>query len=105
MNGLSNDAVSILRTSTNIIGACLNTGSLLFNTFTLSRVNLPTEQNSNIVSLDELLKLLEDARIDARTNRVRKPAGRPQSTTAPVNLVQCSDGTILKFDNFNAART
>lgn len=104
MNGITNDAVSILRTSSNIIGNCLNTGALLFETFTLSRVNNGTEQ-SNLVSLEELLILLEDARIHARANRVTRPRGRPESTTGAVILTRCSDGATFEFDNYNATRT
>lgn len=109
MNGITNNATSILRTSTNIIGNCLNTGTLLFNTFTLSRVNTSTGQPS-LITLEELLVLLEKARIHARATRVStKPRGGPrsgpESTTPAVKLTRCSDGAIFEFDNFNATRT
>lgn len=105
MNGITNDAASILRTSTTIIGKCLNTGTLLFNTFILSRVNTSTGQPS-LVTLDELLVLLEKARLYARATRVNtKPRGRPESTTPAVKLIRCSDGAVFEFDNFNATRT
>ena len=105
MNGITNEAVSILRMGTRDIGNCLNTGALVFNTFTLSRVGNSMHQ-SNLITLEKLLGLLEDARIHARATRVStKPRGRPESTTGTLKLIQCSDGGIFEFDNYNAART
>lgn len=105
MNGITNDAISILRMGTRDIGNCLNKGALVFNTFTLSRENSSTNQ-PNLVTLEELLELLEQARIHARATRVStKPRGRPESTTGTLKLTQCSNGAIFEFDNFNAART
>ena len=104
MNGITNDAVSILRTSTHIIGNCLNNGVLLFNTFVLSRNNTSIGQ-PNLISLEELLVLLEKARLYARSTRVNKPRGRPIVTTGPVKIIRCSDNAIFEFDNYNATRT
>ncbi|KAK4046611.1 hypothetical protein OIO90_006503 [Microbotryomycetes sp. JL221] len=103
MNPVNNDLL-VAGGSPGVANA-LNSGEPLFNAFVLSRFELDTAYEPNILTLDDLLNLIVKARVDFKTSFVRKPAGRPSSTTPPITLVRCSDGLEFHFDNFNAART
>lgn len=49
--------------------------------------------------------LIGETKAEYKKHYVRKPAGRPKSTTPSVNITRLSDKSVFKFDNFNSART
>jgi hypothetical protein len=61
--------------------------------------------NSNIHQLEDLLALIAKAKEVYKKTYVRKPAGRPKSTTPSVTITRVSDNAEFQFDNFNSART
>lgn len=106
MVGHTNSALSILHVKSNTLIDRLNTGELLWNQFTFTRGNPTPEQeaNGNILTLEGLLELIAEAKVTFKKTYVRKPAGRPKSTTPPVTITRVSDGSQFHFENFNSAR-
>lgn len=106
MVGISNNALSALGTKSNTLIEALNSGNPLWNEFLLTR-DVPTPEqldNANLLSLPDLLDLISKVKTNYKISYVRKPAGRPKSTTPPVTIVRNSDNKEFPFDNFNSAR-
>lgn len=104
MVGLTNNALSALSVKSNDLIHCLNTGELLWNEFTFTRGTLDHNKD-NLMTREDLLVLINNTKKTYKSNYVRKPAGRPKSTTPPVDIVRLSDNQVFEFSNFNAART
>lgn len=107
MVGMTNSALSALKIKSNTLIDCLNTENVLWNKFTFTR-GMPTSEqlaNANLMKLEKLLELISEAKTAHKKTSVRKPAGRPQSTTSPVTIVRTLDNMPFSFDNFNSART
>lgn len=105
MNGLTNNALSTLKMKSNDLIAVLNSGDLLWGEFTFTRGVPEDIDSSSLLSLTELLALIAKTKATYKKHYVRKPAGRPKSTTPSVSITRLSDKSVFNFDNFNSART
>lgn len=106
MNGITNNAVNGLGATSKSIISCLNSGKLFLNIFTLTRiVDGVISESPHYMTLEDMLKLVEQARVDYKNTWKRtKPAGRPSSTTPSFKVIRLVDGSEHAFPNFNSAR-
>lgn len=98
-SGKSNNATQGLGATTNVIIDCLNNGTLFLSQFTLSRDGPQTIDSRNMVTLQVLQNLVNEARIQYKKDFILKPKSGAKTNTSPINIQRMSDNAVFEFKN------